>query len=73
MMTIVWLLVWTIGGFLIFGISAFIYKLFEPLLGKSAILIAAIFFIVVLIFFSGVVPISMDLSPGRPFFFGDSQ
>ena len=67
------LIAWTVGGFVIFGICAFIREALEPHIGGFAWLLAIILFFVLLIFLAGIVPYPGDLEPGRPRFFGDSQ
>ena len=67
------LIAWTVGGFIIFGICAFIREALEPHIGGFAWLLAVVLFFVLLIFLAGIVPYPGDLEPGRPRFFGDSQ
>ena len=67
------LIAWTVGGFIIFGICAFIREALEPHIGGIAWLLAVVLFFVLLIFLAGIVPYPGDLEPGKPRFFGDSQ
>jgi len=47
------LIAWTVGGFIIFGICAFICDALEPTIGGFAWLLAVILFFVLLIITSG--------------------
>ena len=44
------LIAWTVGGFIIFGICAFIREALEPHIGGFAWLLAVVLFFVLLIF-----------------------
>ena len=70
LLPIIKLIAWTVGGFILFGICAFIKEALEPKIGGFAFVIAAILFLVGLTIFAGFV--NMDLGPERgPRFFGD--
>jgi len=66
-------IIWCVGGFLSFGICAFIKDALEPTLGGFAFVIVAVLFIVLLVLLTYIVPKSGNLEPGAPRFFGDSQ
>ena len=67
------LIAWTVGGFIIFGICAFIREALEPTIGGFAWLLAVILFFVLLILLAGIVQYPVDLEPGASRFFGVSQ
>ena len=72
LLPIIKLIAWTVGGFILFGVCAFIRETLQPKLGGFAFVIAAIIFMVGLTFFAVIV--NMDLGPERgPRFFGDSN
>jgi len=66
-------IIWCVGGFLAFGICAFIKDVLEPAIGGFAFVIVAVLFIVLLVLLTFIVPGSGSLEPGAPRFFGDSQ
>ena len=66
------LIAWTIGGFICFGICAFIKEALEPKIGGFAFVIAAISFLVLLVLLTTIVQYPGSLEPGKPGFFGDS-
>ena len=65
------LIVWTIGGALAFWFCAFINEALAPALGGFSFVIAAILFIVILVFFAGILPDIGSSNCGRPGFMGD--
>jgi len=72
LLPIIKLIVWTVGGFFLFGVCAFIKEVLEPKIGGFAFVIAAIFFLAALTFFAGIV--NFDFGPDSgPAFFGDSN
>jgi hypothetical protein len=72
LLPIIKLIVWTVGGFVLFGVCAFIKESLQPKLGGFAFLTAAIIFMAGLTLFAGLV--NLDFGPDSgPAFFGDSN
>ena len=66
------LIIWTIGGFLAFGLCAVIREFLEPILGAGfSLIIVTVLFFVLLILLTQIVSYEGSLEPGRPAFFGD--
>ena len=65
------LIVWTIGGAIVFWFCAFINKALAPALRGFSFVIAAILFIVILALFAGILPDIGSSDCGRLGFMGD--
>ena len=60
------LIAWTVSGFIIFGIYAFIREALEPTIGGFAWILAVILFFGLLILLAVIVLYPGDLEPGAP-------
>ena len=65
------LIVWTIGGALVFWFCSFINEALAPALGGFSFVIAAILFIVILALFAAILPDIGSSDCGRSGFIGD--
>ena len=66
------LIIWTVGGFICFGIVAVIHKGLERIIGGFAIIVSFILFCTMLMLLTGVVDIPLGPERG-PAFFTDSN